>query len=1060
MPLSDADRIKRNTELLKDATEKLSAAQEVMLEAMNKGGRISVSLVDTLEDAKSEYNDINSLVQSQLGLQKKSTEETGKQKDLLAEINKKYNANVDSLFKNAKALGDILHRHDDINKSAKDYGRNIGGYLELMTSWKGALGLVTMAFGKLLKEEEALNAVMREWTVSIAGASRTLGGFTKNWDGIAKAVHTTWAETAKFGWSIQESGRFVGELGMGLNTNQKRLVELNKLGITFVQGFSMSAEGAGKLMRVLDQSNISRSDTLKIQHQLMKSSEEMGIPISALGKDIEESADTMALWGENGKRSMVSMISYAKQFGSSFQVINKSMEVYNKLSSGGDQAAKIGAMFNVPINAMKMLVTTRPEERLEMIRKQILGSGQDWKTMGYYQRQTLTEMTGGNATVAEAMFTQGKNMKSAAEIQRQYDNESKTKSFNDAKRQNDLNKMLDKTIQLFRDTGPALKNMYAAMNKAFAPLYDALFGGRKSIIDGLTNFFNGLSQSGAWMKGIQKLADTIKYLAEMVVKLMGKATPENLAMMAKFYGGMVLLRGGVSLAGSMGGIVSGVSGVVRNFGTGAAEGWTGKPRENADGTPLTDANGNPIKGRGWGWGDGRGNKGAGAAYGAAGGAVYGAGSVAAMLAENAISGEEKNTTGAMVGAGLGSVAGGAIGGLLGSFIPVFGTALGTAAGSYLGEWGGESLGKAIGGKSFESTDKRMLREYNESNDPKKDSLHERRMAIKLEANKFSEQRKSIDEEKKVFLDEIMMKKKQHKDYKDLSEQEKIFLRDNNIRYDKLSKESLPGFAESLSSASKRFEDIMNIEQKRDFKGEREESTIKREVDKNKTAIDAKDKEIAVLQKFQDKGYANLGINDKKSVLKTMGVGGIDKLSIKEIDDLMRKFTSQTKEKGELEHAKNLLIQQKGTLEIQNAEKQVTLDKTHMQNLERQAAFEEVRLATAEWKATNPGGKNEDLRKMLEGRKDIAGMTTKEFFADIINKFAPNSTKKSNDSGGIAMVASTVRVAQNGVPEAIVPLPKGGLSSLVPPINVTLMLDKQVLARVVAKQLVSQSLGTG
>ena len=658
-------------------------------------------------------------------------------------------------------------------------------------------------------------------------------------------------------------------------------------------------------------------------------------------------------------------------------------------------------------------------------------------------------MTGGNATVAEAMFTQGKNMKSAAEIQRQYDNESKAKGISDAKRQGEINKMLDKTIQLFRDTGPALKNMYAAMNRAFAPLYDALFGGRKSIIEGLTSFFNGLSGNSSWMKGITAVANTIKYLTEQIVKLMSKATPENLAMIAKLYGGVILARGGMSIAGSAGGIVSGIAGVAGMFGAGAKEGWRGKPGVSSKqddfigfgGTDSGVSSNNPNKwysGEAW-----KGRAASGVKFGVGGGILAGAGGMAAMYAENKLGGEQ-HSTGAIVGSGVGSVAGGAIGAAIGSFIPVVGTAIGMGIGTWLGGKGGEWVGNKISGGSGGGTEAdKKLKEVSDRKKAFDAELSAANIALKIKTQEFREERELKAREQKQTLDDILLEKRNNTSYAKLSEEQKRVLSENKIEYNKISSEALPKFKESIDKTAAYFDSLIEKApaMKEDFASIRRMRELGRGGEDLSKKRNIKEEEKALLEELENTfDISKIDPSKKGKMLSTFGLSKTG-----DVDSTLSSFKSYGLSDKKDQLAKD--IESLKDLQIKN-EKEV--QEIRMKTAKDAKDYQEFVESRAEWKVNNVGKDDTQMWLDFSKNKDLVSR---------IGRFAPKAPSQK-DSGGIAMVASTVRVAQNGVPEAIVPLPKGGLSSLVPPINVTLMLDKQVLARVVAKQLVSQSLGTG
>ncbi len=496
---------------------------------------------------------------------------------LTNQINESLSKTFDQLgLKVPTIMKNFMFSTKSLGQHFKDLGKKAKDVANILTSWKGALGLAFTIFGKILDAQERVNEVMREWRRSIAIVAKEIGGIGTNWEGIHKSVGKVWGKMASLGWSIEEAGEHVKTILLNMSSTNKEAQEAVDWTTDWAQGLGMGSELAGKLAFTLKKAKLENKEIKMMQFDIINVSKKLNVPISQISKDIGEASDYMAVFGKKGIQSLPVMVGYARQFGVAFGNVAKAMTTFDKLSSSSEAVSRIGAIFGVQINAMKMLVTTDPAKRLEEVRSAVLSTGKEWKNMSYYEIKALSTSLNLSEREIQSIFDKKNEYKSVAEIEKSIQKERINEEEAEKTRKKDMNKLLRETSTLFRDLTPQIKSFYTALNNAFAPLYDAIFGAKKNALQGLTDFFNRLSKDPVWHKFLTDLGNTIKWLGEVFREAMKSLTPDMLKKIVVGYGAIVALRtvggGSISLGkGGMGGF-SGLGGIrgTRGAAAGAA----------------------------------------------------------------------------------------------------------------------------------------------------------------------------------------------------------------------------------------------------------------------------------------------------------------------------------------------------------------------------------------------------------------------------------------------------------------------------------------------------------
>jgi len=365
---------------------------------------------------------------------------------------------------------DVISGQKTVTQKLKEMKTESANIAKILFSWRGGLGLALTLIGAILKAQEKVNEVMREWRVSQATVAQSMGAMSKDW-------------------------RHVKSMRLNMRSTNADISDIVVEGAKMVNAFGMSSDSVGKMMFGLKNSQMSAKHMKMFMFDINTASVKGQIPIELISKDMAEATEYMAAFGQKGIRDLPKMSQYANQLGVGLSTVVKSMDIFDKLSTGSEAVGRLGAIFGVQLNAMKMLVQTDPAKRLEAVRDELIASGKEWKNMSYYEVKALSTTLNLSQKEVQAIFDRKNGYKSVAEIQEGIEKEKKNEEVAEMKRKKDMNYMLKETSKLFRDMGPQIKSFYMAINNAFAPLYDSLFGGKKGLLEGITSFFNKLAKN-------------------------------------------------------------------------------------------------------------------------------------------------------------------------------------------------------------------------------------------------------------------------------------------------------------------------------------------------------------------------------------------------------------------------------------------------------------------------------------------------------------------------------------------------------------------------------------
>jgi hypothetical protein len=233
--------------------------------------------------------------------------------------------------------------------------------------------------------------------------------------------------------------------------NQKALVEftavMNRLG--------MSAEAtANSLVMMTKAMGFNVPQATEQLREIEFLARDLQIPFSELGQSLSDNTGFISKFGREGIEVFKDLAIASKnsqiEIGRLVAIARQFDTFEGAASTAGKLNAALGGNF---LNAMEMITTTDPVERLKMIQQAILSTGLSFDEMGYYQQEMLAA-SAGLQDVSELALVMSGNFDLAADSVKKTSDEYITAE----ERARDLQGFMEKVENIFYSVLPAMEN--------------------------------------------------------------------------------------------------------------------------------------------------------------------------------------------------------------------------------------------------------------------------------------------------------------------------------------------------------------------------------------------------------------------------------------------------------------------------------------------------------------------------------------------------------------------------------------------------------------------------
>jgi hypothetical protein len=181
--------------------------------------------------------------------------------------------------------------------------------------------------------------------------------------------------------------------------------------IIFQRGLGLSKEEFADL---IDLAEMRGEDPEKAMTRFSKTAvltaKRFGLSTKDMAKGMKELMTDVENFGHLGPKSFAPITAYARKLGLEIKDMAGIMEKFSGFSDSADAASKLGQVFQMAVDPMKLMAAQNPAEKIDMLRKAFFRAGKSLKDMTYQERKYLaqtTNLTGKSMEAAFALKNQG-----------------------------------------------------------------------------------------------------------------------------------------------------------------------------------------------------------------------------------------------------------------------------------------------------------------------------------------------------------------------------------------------------------------------------------------------------------------------------------------------------------------------------------------------------------------------------------------------------------------------------------------------------------------------------
>ncbi len=448
-------------------------------------------------------------------------------RDLKNELKELDNQHTSAIFAgNVKEVARLEKEMKKASKSAGELKNQLSGMplaamekgLDSLT--KGVLkfntSLLGMGLDFVIDSIKRVYELQERWTKAIGGFNMSMGGMTKGLAGATKAA-VGFSSTLRGLTGGDIDLQFFADLTMAMGSTVQNAEKFGKAGLVMSRGFNLGAQGAGQLLKVLNNIGDTTGDVDKFMGaDLVKSANEAGVPVNMLAKDIQESSTYMARFGKESQKSFVQGAAWARKFSISMKDVQNSVQGLDMFDEAAKTASRLNTVFGTMLNSMDLMMEDDPAKRIEMLRQSFLQLGKTSETMSAKEIRLASETMHLTEDQTRSLLSRKNAGESYADFQKKATATEKEEA--DGKR--NMEKQLRATAQTMYNFGVAFDKVTMAIAKAIKPLLvvlglakegDKQFTGFGSVMEGITKtvveFFEQLAGNDKWKSFMKELAN-------------------------------------------------------------------------------------------------------------------------------------------------------------------------------------------------------------------------------------------------------------------------------------------------------------------------------------------------------------------------------------------------------------------------------------------------------------------------------------------------------------------------------------------------------------------------
>ena len=445
-----------------------------------------------LKETQQQIKDLNRLTKSQEANTKAGIDKIKTQQEQI--VSNKY----------------LLSTYDKLNLSAKTQTSLTQKLKSKFLEMVDVSYLLSKAWQFLTKAFDTWQNLQRKWAETMGKIAQQTGASAaqmQNLRGTVQGLRTTFSGLEGDVDGIRLAGEFTGELAVAFRQVNQITPQFARGMLEVSRGFGVGAQGAVDLYRTISMGATGAATSVTdFGAQMIRFAGSIGANAATLTKDFIDARASVSQFGSQGQETFRRAALMANHFGFETKKIFDMMKGFDTFQQASENVNQLNAMMGTSLSSFELMMEQDPTKRLEMIRGQIMATGQTWNRMDRFQRMAIARTLGVEEDVAARLFQENKTFEDLEQERRQAAERQQRDAEMQRSNQQMMNSLLHRTTVIFEDLGRQLEQTWNILAEAFAPI----FGDLNRDMVGLARQFN------AWLSKITKTKEfqnTIKKIA-------------------------------------------------------------------------------------------------------------------------------------------------------------------------------------------------------------------------------------------------------------------------------------------------------------------------------------------------------------------------------------------------------------------------------------------------------------------------------------------------------------------------------------------------------------------
>lgn len=421
--------------------------------------------------------------------------------------------------KEMQSANQAIHK---LTETTKEAGVQTRKLTDLFSRQINFIRQYASAAGLLVGVIEGITALYRNWadqqtrlTRGMGEASQALGMTARQFSefqGRADALRETFAglEGDVDGWAM--SLQHTQEVMLSLRRNAQSLGDgVEEAMLRTARGFGIGNDQAGQLFRFLETGVAGAGTSLdEFGADMISFAESIGGNASQMTSDFMGAQDAIAQFGSEGIQVFHDAAMMANEFGFETNRIFQMMRGFDTFSQASQNVNQLNAMLGTSLSSYELMLEQNPAERLEMIRQQLLSSGQTWNEMTRQQRQALAQITGEGESTLARVFGEGLSLDQIrADAERQA-NEQAARERRAQDAQEVMNNLLMRSSEVWDSIQRIFGGIVVDITRALTPAFKIFHQEVSGLATEFREWLNDVMESGEAETFIRDISNWIR----------------------------------------------------------------------------------------------------------------------------------------------------------------------------------------------------------------------------------------------------------------------------------------------------------------------------------------------------------------------------------------------------------------------------------------------------------------------------------------------------------------------------------------------------------------------